>query len=389
MPYALRDKVSLELDKLVKDGVLSEVESSEWASPIVPIVKADGSIRICGDYKVTVNPHLIVDKHPIPRINDLISATGGCVFAKLDMSQAYLQLSLCPESKKLTTISTHRGLFSYNKLPFGIASAPSIFQREMEKLFFGMNGIIVYFDDIFISGINKIELLSRIESVVQKLADSGLTLNKNKCSLFKDSVQFLGFKIDKNGISIPEEKVSAIKEIPCPQNVTELKSFLGLVTYYCKFISKLANLASSLYALLRKDSKWKWSNREMIAFKNIKSAITTACSLAHYDPKLELVLNTDASAVGVSGVLSQRSEGNVDIPIAFCSRALTPAERQYSVLDREALALVFSVKYFHQYLYGNKFTLMTDHRPLISIFGDKKGIPSMYFYKLICIKFSM
>lgn len=281
LPYALHEKVSQGLDKLVKDGVIVEVQSSDWASPIVPVIKPDGSVRICGDYKVSVNKNLVIDKHPIPRVSDLISSISGKFFAKLDLSQAYLQIPLTPESQLFTTISTHRGLFCYKKLPFGIASAPSLFQREMEKLFFGMEGTLVYFDDIFICGNNDSELNRRIELVLQKLCDNGLTLKKEKCQFFQNSIEFLGFKIDKNGISVPLSRIQAISAIKTPSNVTMLKSFLGLVTYYTKFIHNMSQLASPLYMLLKKDQPWVWTNSQENSFTKIKEAITSSCVLSH------------------------------------------------------------------------------------------------------------
>ncbi|XP_026687108.1 uncharacterized protein K02A2.6-like [Diaphorina citri] len=333
LPFALKEKVAMGLDKLVKDGVIFEVDSSDWASPIVPVIKPDGSLRICGDYKVSINKNLVVDKHPIPRISDLISSIKGNIFAKLDLSQAYLQIPLCPESQLLTTISTHRGLFCYKKLPFGIASAPSLFVREMEKIFFGLEGTLVYFDDIFICGKDKSELNHRIEIVLQKLQDNGLTLRKEKCEFFKDSVEFLGFKIDKNGTSVPSSRIEAIRAIKTPCNVTELKSFLGLVTYYTKFIPNMAQLASPLYLLLRKDQPWVWSVSQNKAFTKIIDSIVSSGVLAHYDPQKETIVSTDASDFGIAGVLWQVHD-KVQRPVAFCSRTLNFRLSTYFEFER-------------------------------------------------------
>ncbi|KAL1447868.1 hypothetical protein WDU94_005423 [Cyamophila willieti] len=381
LPFSMKEKVSKEIDKLIEEGVLVEVESSEWATPIVAIPKSNDRVRICGDYKVTLNQNLVVDKHPVPRINDLLSSISGNIFAKLDMAQAYLQLPLCKESQVLTTISTFRGLYSYKKLPYGISSAPGMFIREIERLFIGMPGVIVYFDDIFISANDEKELSQRIELVVDKLMGVGLTLNKDKCLLYKNSIDFLGYSISKDGVSIPKHRISAISDMKCPGNVSELKSFLGMVTFYCKFIPKMSKLANPLYLLLRKDAHFKWTKIQEKSFNDIKEAIVNSCTLSHYDPNCKLVVNTDASAVGIAGVLSQVKDKKI-VPLAFCSKSLNKAELRYSVLDKEALAIVFTIRYFHQYLYGQAFVLNCDHKPLVTIFGEKKAIPIMSAQRL-------
>lgn len=381
LPFSMKEKVSTEIDKLVKEGVLVEVESSDWATPIVAIPKTNGRVRICGDYKVTLNQNLIVDKHPVPRINDLISSISGSTFAKLDMAEAYLQIPLCKESQLLTTISTFRGLYSYTKLPYGISSAPGLFIREIERLFVGMPGVIVYFDDIFISATDNKELTQRIEKVLEKLASVGLTLNKDKCLLYQDSIDFLGYTISKNGVSIPKHRISAIRDMKCPKNLSELRAYLGMVTFYSKFIKNMSKLASPLYHLLKKNTPFKWTKIQNKAFSDIKEAIINSCTLSHYDPDCQLVVNTDASAMGIAGVLSQVKDHKI-VPLAFCSKTLNKAEAKYSVLHKEALAIVFTIKYFHQYLYGQNFILNCDHKPLISIFGEKKAIPIMSAQRL-------
>lgn len=382
LPFALKDKVATELDRMVKDNIIYPVNSSEWGTPIVPVVKPNGDVRICGDYKVTVNKFLHIDRHPIPRITDLLTRIKGSCFAKLDLSRAYLQVPLCSESQLVTTISTHKGLFAYKKLPYGIASAPGLFQREMDKLFIGFGNVICFFDDIFICGTDEADLQRNLELVLQKLSEVGLTVNRDKCKFFKNEIEFLGYNVNKDGISIPESKCKAIKVIKQPTNVTELKSFLGFITYYAKFVPKLSLISAPLYRLLKKDQQWVWGKTEEKSFNDIKSAICSNCVLAHYDPSLVTLVSTDASNVGIAGVLSQVDSKGDERPVAFCSRSLSPAERKYSVLDKEALALVYSVKYFHQYLYGREFRLRTDHRGLIYIFGETKGLPAMSAQRL-------
>lgn len=235
--------------------------------------------------------------------------------------------------------------------------------------------------------------------VLQRLADNGLTLNKEKSKLFKESVEFLGYKVDKSGLSVPESRINAINKIKIPSNVSEVKSFMGLVTYYSKFVPNLAKLAHPLYKFLEKDQKWIWAHEQNQAVNDIKAVILSKNILSHYDPTLKLVLCTDASAVGISGILSQLDANGKERPLAFCSRTLSTTEMKYSAIDKEALAIVYSVKYFHQYLYGQEFVLKTDHKPLVSIFGEKKKVylscqpigcnAMQYFYKVIITKFSI
>lgn len=193
IPYAMREKVEHELNCLVDMGVLKPVESSEWATTIVPIPKSNGQLRLCGDYKITVNPHLKIDRYPIPRIQDLLAIlNGGTVFSKIDLSHAYLQVELEEESKSLVTISTHKGLFAYNRLCFGVASAPGLFQREMEQVLYGLEGVC-FFYDILISGLTRAIHDERLRAVLNRLKECGLTVKKEKCQCGKESVEFLGY----------------------------------------------------------------------------------------------------------------------------------------------------------------------------------------------------
>lgn len=383
LPFSLKDSVSQELDRLVKADLLVPVESSEWATPIVPVIKPDKSIRLCGDYKVTINKYLEVDRYPIPRVMELMSIfQGAAVFCTLDLCQAYQQLALTEESQKLTTISTHKGLFMFKRLPYGVSSAPGILQREMENLFNDIPGTGVFYDDIVVSGKDYSEVNERLHSILRKLDCAGLTVKKEKCKFFSNSVTFLGYRIDRQGLHIPKERVNAITDAPRPQNVSEVKAFLGLVNYYSKFVKNMSSKAGALYALLKKDTKFYWSTKQEIAFKAIKDSIVSNNVLIHYNTEWELIVACDASPIGIGAVLSHRLPDGSEKPIAFASRTLTACERKYAQIDKEALALVFAVKYFHQYVYGRKFVLKTDHKPLVSIFGEKKGIPIMAAHRL-------
>ena len=256
VPYALKAKVEAELNRLEKNGVIRHVEFAQWAAPMVPIVKVDGSIMICGDYKLTVNRAAKTDSYPLPRIEDLFaSLSGGQLFSKLDLAHAYQQIPLDEKSQLFTTINTHKGLYCYNRLPFGVASAPAIFQRAIETILQGIPHVCVYLDDILITGENDDEHLQTLETVLSLLEKAGIRLKHKKCSFMLTAIEYLGHKISAQGLQPTSEKVQAIHEAPAPKDVTQLKSFLGLLNYYCKFLPTLSTTLAPLYGLLQQQIK--------------------------------------------------------------------------------------------------------------------------------------
>lgn len=376
LPFGLRYKVEQELNRLVALNVIKPVSYAAWASPIVPVLKRDGTIRICGDFKITINPHLEIDKFPLPRIEDLFfKLQGGSIFSKIDLSNAYNQICLDDSCKELVTISTHKGLFQYQRLPFGVACAPSKFQMLMESLFQGLEGVACFLDDILICGSTEKEHIQRLESVLQRLSDAGLKVAVNKCSFNQSEIKYLGYVIDKNGLHTSKEKVLAIKNAPVPQNVSQLKSALGMINYYCKFVPNLATILHPLYTLLKKEVVFKWTSECDLAYKKVKEMLLSAKVLVHYNPNLEVKLTTDASLHGLGCILSHVFPDGTEKPIAYASRTLSDAEKNYAQIEREGLAIIFGLTKFNQYLYGREFTLVSDNKPLLAIFNPKKGIP--------------
>jgi hypothetical protein len=376
VPFGLRDKVEAELDRLVKLKVLTAVNFSQWATPIVPVLKKDGSIRICGDFKITINPVLEIDKFPLPRINDLFAKVhGSCVFSKIDLSQAYNQCLLDEKSKALVTISTHKGLYQYTRLPFGVASAPAKFQKIMESLLADLEGVVCFLDDVLICGKDKQESVQRIEAVLSRLRENGLKVSPSKCTFFQDEVSYLGYRINKVGLHPSRDKVVAINQASIPANITQLKSVLGMINYYGKFVPNLSTILAPLYELLKKGTTWKWTKECDIAFKKIKEILTSAQVLTHYNPDYDIKLSVDASPYGLGGVISHVMPNGSERPIAYASRTLSSSEKNWSQIEREACAIIFALKKFHQYLYCRPFTLVTDNKPLIAIFHPTKGIP--------------
>ena len=378
VPYSIRARVGQELDRLEEAGVIRKVTHSSWAAPLVPVPKKDGTLRLCGDYKVTINPALLVDQYPLPKPVDLMAClTGGVCFSKIDLSSAYQQMLLDDESAQLVTVNTHQGLYEFTRLPFGVASAPAVFQRAMDTILRGIPQVICYLDDILVTGRNVSEHNDHLAEVLKWLQEHGVRLKKEKCEFGVESVVYLGHRIDAKGVHTTDEKVKTIIDTPPPTNLTKLRSFLGMISYYAKFISNMSTLLHPLYTLLRANEKWRWSKECAQAFEKAKRLLTEAPILAHYDPERPIILATDASAYGLGAVLSQVNADGTEQPISFASRTLTASERNYSQLDKEALSLMFGVRRFHNYLYGRHFKLQTDHKPLTFILGPKQGIPPL------------
>ncbi|KRY90554.1 Transposon Tf2-9 polyprotein [Trichinella pseudospiralis] len=347
VPFALREKIDAELDKLVEQGVLEPVDHPVWSTPIVTPVKPDGTVRICGDYKCTINKALRKHAYPIPAVNQLLaSLSGGKVFAKLDLAQAYQQLTVDDATADAQTIISHRGAFRVKRLQFGISAAPGIFQNVIDKTVAGIQGVLPYFDDILIAASDEKELANR-------------------------------FEVDATGIHPAKAKVQAIHDAPTPKNKQQLQAFLGLLNFYYSFLKNKATVAEPLHRLLDKNARWTWTGKHEKAFKDVKRLLSV---LTHYDGKKPLVLVCDASPHGIGSVLCHKLSSTQEIPIAFYSRTLSATERIYAQIDKEALAVISGVKKFHEYLYGRQFTIITDHKPLLGLFVPKKetkNLPSV------------
>ena len=378
VPLGLKTKIDDELDRLEKLGILIPTDDLEWGTPIVPVMKPNGNIRICGDYKVTLN--LAQNKHPypIPSVNELINSTNGAKkFAKLDMSQAYQQLVVDEKTSKAQTIVTHRGAFRVSRLQFGIKRAPGIFQEMQQKILKGIPGVLNYYDDTIIVAENENELFERVDAVLKRFEDAGLKLNKDKCILLNDSVEFLGFNISNEGIK-PSKKLSeAIWKAQEPTSKKELQSFLGLLNFYHCFLKSKATIAEPLHRLLDGKSGWIWNNEHKQAFEKCKKLLTSNSVLCPFDAEQNIILTVDASPVGVGAVLAHKLSDGQERPVAMYSRTLSSAERNYSQIDREALGVISGVKKFHSFLYGLSFTIITDHQPLLRLFAPDKPMPEI------------
>ncbi|XP_058816842.1 uncharacterized protein K02A2.6-like [Topomyia yanbarensis] len=253
VPFKFHSQMNTELEKMERASVITKCDSSPWGTPLVPVLKSDGGLRLCGDYKVSVNRFVKDVKHPLPTVDETFARlNGGQKFSKLDLSKAYNQFELADASKELCAISTIKGVYKMNRLPFGVKPASGIVQREIEKLFCGIPGVQNLLDDVIVTGSSDEEHMARLEQVFEVLEKAGLKLNKDKCQFFKDEVTFIGYVINRFGLKKTDERIRSIRDAPAPKNVTEVRAFAGLVNYYAKFVKGLADLMSPIYKLLKK-----------------------------------------------------------------------------------------------------------------------------------------
>lgn len=382
VPFNLRERVEVQLEQLEKAGIIEKIEYAEWASPMVVVAKANKDLRICFDGSVTINPFIETHHYPLPVIDELLTNKSKAKwFCVLDLKGAYQQLIVNDKTRKLLAMNTIKGLYAYKRLPFGVKPAASIFQSVIDKILEGLRQAQAYIDDILIWGKSLRDLYARILEVLARLAEFNVKLNLGKCQWFVDKVTYLGHIVSAEGIAPNNEKVRAIVNAPVPQNVSQLKALLGMVQYYSKFLPKLNVTFAPLYRLLAKDAVWSWDVKCQASFEACKKALSSANLLAHYDPSLPMVITCDASNEGIAGVLSHRINGE-ERPVMYVSRSLKPAEKNYPILHREALAIVFTLEKLYKYIFGHHVEVFTDHKPLEGIFRSKRGAPSVIASRL-------
>lgn len=364
VPLAKRDEAKQIMENMQKNGII-EPSTSPWSSPVVLVKKKDGSTRFCVDYR-KLNEVTKKDSYPLPRIDDTIDTLSGAKwFSTLDLQSGYWQVEIEESDREKTAFSLGDGLWQFAVMPFGLCNAPATFERLMEHVLRGLHWktCLVYLDDIIVMGKSFDDHLKHLEEVFQRIASAGLQLNPKKCSLFKTQVTYLGHKVTTEGVQTDEGKIKSVRDWPRPTNVHEVRSFLGLCTYYRRFVPGFADVARSLHNLTRKNCAFVWHQDQEKAFQRLKELLCTAPMLAYPVPGKKFILDTDASAQGIGGVLSQVTDGQERV-IGYYSRVLGKQELNYCVTRRELLAVVECVKHFHKYLYGQRFQLRTDHAAL-------------------------
>ncbi|XP_064469873.1 uncharacterized protein LOC135384605 [Ornithodoros turicata] len=359
-----RDLLDAALDEMIATGAVRRSQSP-WAFPVVLAPKKDGTARLCVDYR-QLNAVTVRDAYPFPSIESIMYALGNAsVFTILDCSRGFLQIPVGEEDIQKTAFTCHRGLFEFTRLPFGLSNSPASFQRLMDVVLDDakFNYAMAYMDDVVVFSKSFDEHLVHLGNVLSRMRDAGLTINPGKVQLASPKVDLLGFVVDLGTLSPNEDKLRAILEYPRPHDVKSLQRFLGMVGFYRQFIPHCASLAKPLYELLRKNSQWAWGPRQEEAFRSLSQAIADTAKLWLPDLNKPFVMQTDASDYGLGAVLLQEHDGGL-CPVGFASRTLSPAEMNYSVTEKECLAVMFGLKKFDMYLDGTTFTIQTDHQAL-------------------------
>ena len=370
-PFAVRCEVARHLQQMQEKGVI-QPSSSPWASPIVLVRKKDGTMRFCIDYR-KLNAVTKADKFPLPRIDDLLDQLGKAqYFSTVDLAAGYWQIWINEASKEKTAFTTQQGLFEFRVMPFGLTNAPAVFQRLMQKVISGLNPtegpdfVCVYIDNLLIFSCSLEEHLKHLCLVMDRLRQAKLKLKPTKCHFVRHSVEFLGHIITSSGLRPNPKQVAAVQDFPRPQTVHQLRQYLGLTSYYRRFIGRFAKIAAPLYHLTKKEVKWEWSKECQLAFEALKQKLIQAPVLVYPDFEQKFILETDASLCGLGAVLSQMRESSLH-PVSYASRSLSKSEKNYSISELETLAVVWAIQHYRAYLYGHAVTVVTDHSAVKAI----------------------
>ena len=370
IPFGIRKKVEEKIQEMIDMDVIEPVEEpTPWVSPIVVVPKKSGDIRLCVDMR-RVNEAIERERHPIPTMEDVLQdMSRSNKFSKLDLKWGYHQLELSPESRKLMTFVTHTGLYRYKRLPFGVNAASEIYQHEIHKIIQGIPGVANISDDVLIHGIDE-QHDDRLFQVLTRLHKAGATLNLRKCLVGTNELEFFGHQLSDKGLDITQGKVEAIVNAEKPSNASEVRSFLGLITFCSRFVPNLSTLADPLRKLTRKNQPFKFGEVEQQAFEALKQALSKAETLAYFDVNAKTMVMADASPIGLGAILIQKQDG-IPRVVSYASRSLSAVERRYSQTEKEALGLVWACEKFHPYIYGVEFDLLTDHKPLQFIYSPR------------------
>nr|XP_049466943.1 uncharacterized protein K02A2.6-like [Anopheles coluzzii] len=344
VPFNTIALVDAELSRLQSLGIITPIDFSEWAAPIVAIRKPNCKVRICADYSTGLNEALESNHYPLPTPEEIFAQlNGSVVFSIVDLSDAYLQVEVEDESKHLLTINTHRGLFQFNRLAPGVKSSPGAFQRLVDGMIADIPGVRTFLDDAIIFGKTWEAHKQSLDTFLQRLKEYGFHVKLEKCHFYQTEIVYLGHVVDRNGIRPDPEKLKTIASIPAPTNISELRSFLGAVNFYGRFVRNMHELRHPLDQLLRKDTKWKWNSDCQTSFEKFKKVLQSDLLLTHYDPNLPIIVAADASSTGVGAVIFHKFSNGYLKAIQHASRTLTSAEQGYGQPEKEAMALSYGV----------------------------------------------
>lgn len=367
-----RQEMQRQVDQMLKLGVIRP-SRSPYAAPIVLVPKpGENKWRCTIDYR-KLNAISVKDHYPMPNIQDALRAVRGChFFTALDLNAGFWQIGVRKEDIPKTAFITPDGLFEFLRMPFGLACAPATFQRTMDIVLASLkwNTAVAYMDDVLIFSKDYGLHIGAIKSVLSRLREAGLTINPSKCSFFKTNLTYLGHVITKDGIKTNPDTIRSVVEFPRPKNLQAVQSFVSLAGYYRRFVADFARIAQPLAKLSRKTEGYSWTSEQEEAFEKLKTILTTDPVLAHFDRNKETELRTDACGYGIGGALVQKYDQGFR-PVAYFSRLLNTAEKNYCISQQEALAVVDGVERYRCYLSDVKFTIVTDHCALCFIMTKK------------------
>lgn len=386
LPHSQKPDIIEQITQMENNGII-EPSCSPWNSPVLIVPKKKDPItglqkfRLVIDYR-KVNEQIEDDKFPLPNIADIYDMVGGATyFSCLDLSQGYYQLALDPNDRPITAFSTETGHYQLTRLPMGLKISPNVFSRMMTIAMSGLtySKCFVYLDDLIVFGKNLQDHNKNLMTVFQRLREVNLKIHPRKCSFLRKEVLYLGHVLSTEGILPDPSKCEVMEKYPVPRTADEVRRFVAFANYYRKFIPNFAEIAIPLNKLLRKHAKFDFSMECQQAFEKLKEILISPKVLRYPDFENEFILRTDASGYAIGAVLSNAD----DSPIAYASKTLNPAEKNYSTIEKELLAIVWAVKHYRPYLFGRPFKIITDHRPLVYLFSLKEPSSRLTKFRLL------
>lgn len=376
LPYSQKEEISKQVEEMQRDGIIRQSDSP-WNAPLLVVPKKEDAsgtkkYRVVVDFR-KLNNVTVGDAFPMPNVTEILDQLGKAkYFTCLDMASGYHQIPLQAEDRQKTGFSTDQGHFEFERMCFGLKGAPATFQRMMNRVLVGLNGIktFVYLDDVIIIGTSLEDHQKQLKEVFGRLRKYNLKLQPLKCEFLRKEVAYLGHIITDEGVKPDPKTTECVTRFPVPKNQKDVKSFLGLAGYYRRFIKNFSQLTKPLTNLLKKDAEFIWNDLCQNAFVELKELLVSKPLLQYPDFSRPFIVTTDASNVAIGAILSQGNIGG-DLPIAYISRTLNKAEKNYNTTEKELLAIVWATKQFRPYLFGRRFTIVTDHKPLTWLFNVK------------------
>jgi transposase InsO family protein len=359
--YKEKEIIAKEINKMLDNGIIQE-SHSPWSSPVVLVTKKDGSVRFCIDYR-KLNAVTKKDSGPLPLISDTLDALNNSkIFTKLDLKSGYWAIKMDKDSQEKTAFASYMGLHEFKVMPFGLSNAPANFQRYLQKVLneYLWQFCLVYIDDVICFSSSMEEHLVHLEKIFTRLNEYNLRLNPEKCEFATEEIAYLGHVVSSNGIKPDPDKTLAVEEFPRPKRLKQVRGFLGLTSYYRKFVKDYSKIAKPLTSLLKKNKPFEWDESCEKTFQELKRILINPPILAHFKPGLPIILYTDASKYAVGAILCQIQDGKERV-ISYNSKSLDETQINYTVSEKECLAIIYAFQKLRQYLHGAKFVVKTDN----------------------------